>query len=66
MALAGCSTEALASTKSAYEAFLADPANLAAVRQRVQARAPRPAVGGGAARTALALRPSCLAFLPPL
>ncbi|KAG2489329.1 hypothetical protein HYH03_012161 [Edaphochlamys debaryana] len=33
MALAGSSSDALASTKTAYDAFLADPANLAAVRK---------------------------------
>jgi hypothetical protein len=37
MKLAGASADELSSTKTAYDAFLADPARLAAVRQQLQA-----------------------------
>ncbi len=36
MALKGASTEALAATKSAYEAFLGSPENLQAVRDKLK------------------------------
>lgn len=37
MKLAGASSDELSSTKTAYDAFLADPGRLAAVRQQLQA-----------------------------
>ncbi|KAL6764974.1 oligoendopeptidase [Haematococcus lacustris] len=42
MALKGASTEALARTKTAYEAFLGDAANLTAVRQLLAEGSPSP------------------------
>lgn len=36
MGLAGCTAESLASSKTAYDTFLADPANLKAVRDMLQ------------------------------
>ncbi|GFR51274.1 hypothetical protein Agub_g13582 [Astrephomene gubernaculifera] len=49
MALKGASSDALASTKTAYEAFLGDPAHLAAVRAALAAATAAPGAAGEAA-----------------
>jgi hypothetical protein len=36
ISLQGCSSEALARTKTDYDAFLADPTNLKAVKEQLQ------------------------------
>lgn len=38
LVLQGCSSEALARTKTDYDSFLADPVNLKAVKEQLQVR----------------------------